>query len=70
MSQNRNSLLAFPKFNKSVFILPYKKQMFDSVFTGKENASKNWNCILSMFLTSFNIYFSLVVHVLFVAYRS
>jgi len=30
--------------------------MYDSVFTGKEIAYKNLNCILSMFLTSFNIY--------------
>ena len=37
----------------------YKKQMQDSVITGKENASKDWNCtiISLMFLTSFNIYF-------------
>jgi len=28
-----------------------KKQMYDSVFTGKENASKNWNSILLMFIT-------------------
>jgi len=35
-----------------------KKQMYDSVITGKEkNASKDWNCIISMFLTSFNVYF-------------
>jgi len=27
------------------------------VITGIENASKEWNCIISMFLTSFNIYF-------------
>jgi len=33
-----------------------KKQMCDSVFMGKENASKNWNCIVSMFLTSFDTY--------------
>jgi len=39
----------------------------DSVFTGKENASKNWNDILSMFVMSFNIYFCLVIHVLCVA---
>jgi len=31
--------------------------MYDSVFTGKEIAYKNLNCILSMFLTSFIIYF-------------
>jgi len=34
-----------------------KKQMYDSVIMGKENASKEWNCITSMFLTSFNVYF-------------
>jgi len=34
-----------------------KKQMYDSAITGKENASKDWNCIISMFLTSFNVYF-------------
>jgi len=38
--------------------------MYDSVFTGKENASKNSNCTLSMFLTNFNTYFCLVMHVL------
>jgi len=37
------------------------KQMYDSVFTGKENAYKNWNCIVLMFLTSFSIYICLVV---------
>ena len=34
-----------------------KKQMHVSVITGKENASKVWNCIPEMFLMSFNIYF-------------
>jgi len=34
-----------------------KKQMYDIVITGKENASKEWNCTISMFLTSFNVYF-------------
>jgi len=29
--------------------------MFESAITGKENASKDWNCIILMFL-SFNIY--------------
>jgi len=38
--------------------------MYDSVFTGKEMAFNNWNCILSMFLTGFNIYFCLATHVL------
>ena len=28
----------------------HKKQMYNSVITGKENASKDWNCIISMFL--------------------
>jgi len=37
------------------------KQMYDSVFTGKENAYKNWNCIVLMFLTSFSIYICLIV---------
>ena len=31
--------------------------MYSSVITGKENASNIWNCIISMFLTSFIIYF-------------
>jgi len=31
--------------------------MYDSAITRKENASKDWNCIMSMFLTSFNVYF-------------
>jgi len=34
-----------------------KKQMHDSVITGKEYASKDWTCVISMFLTSFNVYF-------------
>jgi len=52
------------------FDLFNKKQMFDSVFTEKENASKNWNSILSMLLKSLDIYFCLVMHVLCVAYMS
>jgi len=31
--------------------------MHDSVIMGKENASKEWNCIIPMFLMSFNVYF-------------
>jgi len=31
-----------------------KKQMYDSGVMGKVNASKEWNCIVSMFLMSFN----------------
>ena len=27
-----------------------KKQMYDSVITGKENASKEWNCIISYYI--------------------
>jgi len=27
--------------------------MYDSVITGNENAYKDWNCIILMFLTSF-----------------
>jgi len=53
-----------------IFNVFNKKQLYDSVFTGNENASKNLNCILSMFLMSFNIYFCLVIHVLCVAYMS
>jgi len=34
-----------------------KKQMYDSVITGKENAWKYWNCVISLFLTSFSVYF-------------
>jgi len=34
-----------------------RKQMHDSVITGKEYASKDWTCAISMFLTSFNVYF-------------
>jgi len=30
-----------------------KKQMHDSAITGKEYASKDWTCVISMFLTSF-----------------
>ena len=44
--------------------------MYDSVFTGKENASKNWNCISLMFLTSFNIYICVAMRVLCGAYMS
>jgi len=34
-----------------------KKQMPDSVITGKEYASKDWTCLISMFLSSFDVYF-------------
>jgi len=34
-----------------------KKQMYESVITGKVNVYKEWNCIVSMFLTSFNFCF-------------
>jgi len=34
-----------------------KKQMYHSVISGKENVSKEWNCITSKFLMSFNVYF-------------
>jgi len=34
-----------------------KKQMHDSVATRKEYASEDWTCVMSMFLTSFNVYF-------------
>jgi len=32
-----------------IFNVFNKIQMYDSVFTGKEIASKNWNCILFLF---------------------
>ena len=44
-------------FALKMFNVFHKTQMYDRVITGKENASKDWNCIISMFLTSFNIYF-------------
>ena len=34
-----------------------KKQMHDSAIMGKEYPSKNWTCVISMFLTSFIVYF-------------
>jgi len=34
-----------------------QKQMYDSVIAGKEYASEDWTCVISMFLTSFNVYF-------------
>jgi len=34
-----------------------KKQMHDSVITGKEYACRDWTCVISMFLTSFNVSF-------------
>ena len=36
-----------------------KEQMSDTVitWTWKENTSKEWNCVISMFLTSLNVYF-------------
>ena len=34
-----------------------RKHIYDSAITGKENASEEWNCIISMSLTSFNVYF-------------
>jgi len=40
---------------KMIYVI-VKKQRYDSVITGKENASKQWNRIISMFLTSFNVY--------------
>ena len=33
--------------------------MYDNVITGKENSFKEWNFIISMFLTSFKVYFVL-----------
>jgi len=33
--------------------------MHDRVITGKQYASKGWTCVISMFLTRFNVYFVL-----------
>jgi len=41
-----------------IFDVFYKTQMCDSVITGKENGFKDWNYIISIFLTSFFIYFA------------
>ena len=38
-------------------MLLIKEQMHDSVITGKEYASKDWTCVISMVLTSLNVYF-------------
>jgi len=46
-----------------IFDVFNKKQMHNSVSTGKEIAYKYLNCILSMFLTCFNIHLCLVMHV-------
>jgi len=35
-----------------------KKQICDSAIAGKVNASNELNCIVSMFLTSFNVCFA------------
>jgi len=40
-----------------VFDVFNTKQMHDSVIMGIENASKNWNFIISMFPMSYDIYF-------------
>jgi len=34
-----------------------KKQMHDSVITDKEYAFKDWTSVISMFLTSYNVYY-------------
>jgi len=41
---------------KMIYVID-KKQMYGSVITGKEYAYKDWTCVISMFLTSFNVYF-------------
>ena len=41
---------------KMIYVID-KKQMHDSVITGKEYACKDCTCVISMFLTSFNVYF-------------
>jgi len=46
----------------TIFDVFYETQMCDSVTTGKENASKDCNCIMAMFLTSFVIHFAFGMH--------
>ena len=41
---------------KMIYVID-KKQMHDSIITGNEYASKDWTCVISVFLTSFNVYF-------------
>jgi len=41
---------------KMIYVID-RKQMHGSVITGKEYASKDWTCVISMFLTIFNVYF-------------
>jgi len=54
------------KKTAKILLLPWKCSMYfikskcTSVITGKENTSKAWNCIISMFLTNFNICFVFV----------
>ena len=38
-------------------MLLIKNKRTTDVITGKENASKDWTCVISMVLTSFNVYF-------------
>jgi len=38
--------------------------MYDNDNMGNENASKEWNSIIPMFLTSFNVYLCVVMHIL------
>jgi len=40
-----------------IFIINLFWKESTTIFTGKENTSKEWNCIIPMFLTSFNVYF-------------
>jgi len=49
-----------------IFDVFNKKQMYDSVFPGKGNASKYWSCISSILLLNFKIYLCLVSSVQFI----
>jgi len=42
--------------------------MYNSVITGKENASKEWNYVISMYLRSFNTCFVFGYNVYFMCY--
>ena len=42
---------------------------YNYIVTGKENASKDWNCVILMYLTSFTISINCVWLCLFYMYR-
>jgi len=48
--------IGFTFFLKKIHVFD-KKQMYDSAITGKKYASRDWTCVISMFLTRLNVYF-------------